>query len=64
MLLGSEHKKLDKLCQNQIVIWISNYNNSYTLSTENEREIIKSLIFMKNIFLTQKLQKELLFLVT
>lgn len=61
-LLGSDYEKLEILCQIQISRWISSYNHSYAVPSENEKQRIKELLMEKKRFLTPEIEKQLLFL--
>lgn len=63
ILIGSDYKKLDDLCQMQIVRWIFTYNRSYAVLSEAERQTIRTLVNAKKGFLTLQIEKQLLFLV-
>ncbi|WMJ22427.1 hypothetical protein RBG61_10575 [Paludicola sp. MB14-C6] len=61
-LLDSDYEKLEILCHAQINRWISSYNRSYAVSSENEKQRIKELLIEKKTFLTPEIENQLFFL--
>ncbi len=62
-LIGSGYEELEFLCQMQINKWIFNYNRSYAILSEKEKQIIIELLNEKSQFLDDKIVKEIMFVI-